>query len=60
MFRLLELTKAVKPSMEAQHVREEAHLPESVDVIDLERRMRGFDHRDRDGPQDLGLPPGLR
>jgi len=41
MFRLLELTKAVKPSMETQHVREEAHLPESVDVIDLERRMRG-------------------
>jgi len=49
MSKLLELIKALKPSTEPQRVRDEAYLAESVDIYDLERRMREIDCRGQNG-----------
>jgi hypothetical protein len=60
MSKLLELIKALMPTIESQHVRDEAYLAESVDIYDLERRMREIDRRGRNTSQDLTFSLGLR
>ena len=60
MLRLFEWIKDLIPTIEPQHVRDEAYLAEAVDVYDLERRMREIDHRGRNCPQRCSLLLGLR
>jgi hypothetical protein len=60
MSKLLELIKALIPTIEQQHARDEAYLAESVDIYDLERRMREIDRRGRNTSQDLTFSLGLR
>ena len=55
MSKLLELIKALKPSAEPQRVRDEAYLAESVDIYDLERRMREIDCRGQNGSGSFWL-----
>ena len=37
--------KSILPNIQSQHVRDEAYLAESVDMCDLERRLREIDDR---------------
>jgi hypothetical protein len=60
MSKLFELIKALMPRIEPQHLRDEAYLAESVDIYDLERRMREIDQRGRNASQDLIFSLGLR
>lgn len=45
MSALTELIKALLPDVESQAERDEAYLSASVDLYDLERRMREIDDR---------------
>ena len=36
---------SILPNIQSQHVRDEAYLAESVDMCDLERRLREIDDR---------------
>lgn len=45
MSNLLELIQALIPHVETQAERDEAYLNDSVDIYDLERRMREIDSR---------------
>lgn len=45
MSKLTELFQAILPRIETQAERNEAYLNESVDIYDLERRMREVDFR---------------
>lgn len=47
MNTILTLLKSLLPSIESQAERDEAFLAESVDIHDLERRMRTIDERGR-------------
>ena len=60
MSKVFELIKALMPRIEPQHLRDEAYLAESVDIYDLERRMREIDQRGRNASQDLIFSLGLR
>lgn len=60
MSKLLELIKALIPTIEPQHVRDEAYLAQSVDIYDLERRMREIEWRGRNGSPDFTFSLGLR
>jgi Protein of unknown function (DUF3563) len=60
MPRLLEFIKALIPRIEPQDVRDEAYLAESVDIYDLERRMREIDQRSRIASQGLSCSLGVR
>ena len=60
MSKLLELIKALIPTIEPQNVRDEAYMAESVDIYDLERRMREIDRRGRNTSHDLTFSLGLR
>lgn len=44
IFRFLQ---SLLPNIESQRDRDEAYLAESVDILDLERRMRSIDERGR-------------
>ena len=55
MSKLLELIKALTPSIEPQRARDEAYLAESVDIYDLERRMREIDCRSQNGSGSFWL-----
>ncbi len=57
MSALIELIKALLPDVESQAERDEAYLSESVDLYDLERRMREID--DRANTLATGLQFGL-
>lgn len=45
MSKLIELIKALIPRFETQAERDQAYLNDSVDIYDLERRMREIDGR---------------
>jgi Protein of unknown function (DUF3563) len=47
MTTLLNLLTALLPSIESQRERDEAYMAASVDLHDLERRMREIDERGR-------------
>ena len=54
------LLKALTPTVQPRHVRDEAYLAQAVDLHDLERRMRELDDRARGISQDLVYSLGLR
>ena len=60
MSRLFGLIQAILPEIEPQRARDEAYLAESVDIYDLERRMREIDQRGRTAANDLTFSLGLR
>ena len=60
MSRLFGLIQAILPEIEPQRARDEAYLAESVDIYDLERRMREIDQRGRSAANDLTFSLGLR
>jgi hypothetical protein len=60
MSRLLDFIKALIPKLEPQHVLDEAYLAESVDIYDLERRMRELEQRSRNASQGLAFLQGAR
>lgn len=47
MNTILTFLKSLLPVIESQQERDEAYLAESVDILDLERRMRSIDERGR-------------
>ncbi len=57
MTPILQFLKSLLPVVESQRDRDEAYLAESVDIHDLERRMRSIDERgrNRNGGIALGL-----
>ena len=57
MTPILQFLKSLLPVAESQRDRDEAYLAESVDIHDLERRMRSIDERgrNRNGGIALGL-----
>lgn len=57
MSKLIELIQALLPHVETQAERDEAYLNDSVDIYDLERRMREIDGRA--GTLATGLRLGL-
>lgn len=50
-----QLIKHLLPAIQSQRERDESYLAESVDIYDLERRMREIDCRGR----SRCVPPGL-
>jgi len=58
--RLFGLIQAILPEIEPQQARDQAYLAESVDIYDLERRMREIDQRGRCAANDLTFSLGLR
>jgi hypothetical protein len=60
MSRLLDFIKALIPRIEPQHVLDEAYLAQSVDIYDLERRMRELEQRSRKASQGLTWSLGAR
>ena len=60
MSKLFGLIQAILPEIEPQRARDEAYLAESVDIYDLERRMREIDQRSRSAGGDLTFSLGLR
>ncbi len=47
MTNLLNILKSLLPTIESQSERDEAYMAASVDLHDLERRMREIDERGR-------------
>jgi Protein of unknown function (DUF3563) len=60
MSDFLKLIKALIPSTQSPHERDEAYLAEAVDIYDLERRMREIDARGRHATGDVTFGLGLR
>ena len=60
MSKLLGLFQAMLPEIEPQQARDQAYLDQSVDIYDLERRMREIDQRGRTAANDLTFSLGLR
>ncbi|MEO8312917.1 MAG: DUF3563 family protein [Caldimonas sp.] len=60
MSKLFGLIQAMLPAAEPQLARDEAYLAQSVDIYDLERRMREIDQRGRHAANDLTFSLGLR
>ncbi len=60
MSRLLGLLQAMLPETEPRQSRDDAYLAQSVDICDLERRMREIDQRGRSAANDLTFSLGLR
>ena len=60
MSKILGLLQAMLPEIEPQQSRDQAYLAQSVDIYDLERRMREIDHRGRVAANDLTFSLGLR
>jgi hypothetical protein len=58
--RFLGLIQAIFPEIEPQQARDQAYLAQSVDIYDLERRMREIDQRGRSAANDLTFSLGLR
>ena len=60
MSKFLGLIQAMLPQIEPQQARDQAYLAQSVDIYDLERRMREIDQRGRCAANDLTFSLGLR
>ena len=60
MSKFFGLIQAILPEIEPQHARDQAYLAQSVDIYDLERRMREIDQRGRSSANDLTFSLGLR
>ena len=60
MSKLLGLFQAILPEIEPQQARDQAYLAQSVDIYDLERRMRELEQRSRSSASDLTFSLGLR
>ena len=60
MSKLLGLIQAILPEIEPQQARDQAYLEQSVDIYDLERRMRELEQRSRSSASDLTFSLGLR
>jgi hypothetical protein len=60
MSKFIEIIQALFPRIEPQQARDEAYLAESVDIYDLERRMREIDQRGRQLSHGLVFSLGLR
>lgn len=60
MTRLLDFIKGLIPRVEPQRVLDEAYLASSVDIHDLERRMRALEQRGGNATQGLTLLLGAR
>ena len=60
MSKLLGLIQAILPEIEPQQARDQEYLAQSVDIYDLERRMREIDQRSRSSANDLTFSLGLR
>ena len=60
MPKFLGLIQALLPEVEPQRSRDQAYLEQSVDIYDLERRMREIDQRGRCAANDLTFSLGLR
>lgn len=60
MSKFLGLLRALLPQIEPQRARDQAYLAQSVDIYDLERRMREIDHRSRTAGGELTFSLGLR
>ena len=58
--KLFGLIQALLPEVEPQQARDQAYLAQSVDIYDLERRMREIDQRGRGAANDLTFSLGLR
>jgi len=58
--KLFGLIQAILPKIEPQQARDQAYLCQSVDIYDLERRMREIDQRGRSAANDLTFSLGLR
>ena len=56
----LAFLRRMLPSMQSQQEHDDRYLAESVDIYDLERRMREIDLRGRSTPPALPLGLGLR
>jgi hypothetical protein len=53
MSKFIELIKALAPFFKSQEAVDQAYLAEAIDIIDLERRMRVIDGRDRHSSCEL-------
>ena len=60
MSKLLGLIQAILPEIEPQQARDQAYLEQSVDIYDLERRMREIEQRGRTSANDMTFSLGLR
>jgi hypothetical protein len=60
MTRFLDFIKALIPRVEPQRVLDEAYLGRSVDIHDLERRMRELEQRGRNATQGSTFLLGAR
>jgi hypothetical protein len=60
MTKLLDFIMALVPKVEPQRVLDEAYLARSVDIHDLERRMRELEQRGRSATQGLTFLLGAR
>ena len=60
MSKLIGLFRALLPEIEPQQSRDQAYLAQSVDLHDLERRMREIDQRGRVAANELTFSLGLR
>ena len=60
MSKLFGLIQAMLPEIEPQQARDQAYLAQSVDIYDLERRMREIEQRGRGAANDLTFSLGLR
>jgi hypothetical protein len=58
--KLLGLIQAILPEIEPQQARDQAYLEQSVDIYDLERRMREIEQRGRTSANDMTFSLGLR
>jgi len=47
MSSLIALLQSLLPNSRSQQERDEAYLAESIDIYDLERRMRALDQQSR-------------
>jgi hypothetical protein len=53
MTKLLQLLKSLLPVVKSQQEQDEAYLADSIDIYDLERRMREIDQRGRSSASAL-------
>ena len=60
MSKFFGLIQAILPEIEPQQARDQAYLEQSVDIYDLERRMREIEQRGRSAANDLTFSLGLR
>ena len=60
MSKFFGLIQAILPEIEPQQTRDQAYLEQSVDIYDLERRMREIEQRGRSSANDLTFSLGLR